>query len=174
MDEILKFLIRSVLKANSRFYVNNNVIYIDCLYWPLIPLYGNAWNANLQHERAALFPLQGVDFVSMPGRAGWLLGAFVWPPIKLSYLLIMTEIRTRPLTTYGNTRTNVRGTWSSLTDYVPCTPASNLVLSHVISFQIRYLGILKRNTEVSTNFHLNLFIFYLLIKHVTVVHTCHS
>lgn len=77
------------------------------------------------------------------GRAGWLLGAFVWPPIKLSYLLIIAEIRTRPLTTYGNTRTNVRGTWSSLTDYVPCTPASNLMLSHVISFQIS----LSRNFE---------------------------
>lgn len=46
-----------------------------------------------------------------------------------------------------------------------------LTLSH---FKFRYLGILKRNTEVSTNFHLNLFIFYLLIKHVTVVYTCHS
>lgn len=101
------------------------------------------------------------------GRAGWLLGAFVWPPIKLSYLLIMTEIRTRPLTTYGNTRTNVRGTWSSLTDYVPCTPASNLVLSHVISFQIS----LSRNFEAqyrSVNQFSLKFIYFLFADQ-----TCH-
>lgn len=90
------------------------------------------------HCRAwILFPCQDVRTCGMIARRICL------PPIKLSYLLIMTEIRTRPLTTYGNTRTNVRGTWSSLTDYVPCTPASNLVLSHVISFQIS----LSRNFE---------------------------
>lgn len=46
-----------------------------------------------------------------------------------------------------------------------------LTLSH---FKFHYLKILKHNTKISTNFHLNLFIFYLLIKHITIIHTYHS
>lgn len=150
---------------------------IDCLCWPTAPLYGNARNVNPIHERTTFVSIAGRDFcfhAKTCGCARWLLAGFIWHPIKLSYLLIIVEIRPRPLTTYGNTKTNVRGSSGSPVDYVPCTPTFNLVLSLVISFQILLSPISRRNTEVSTNFHLNLFIFYLLIKHVNVVHACHS